>query len=79
MRLTSLDVILLGHRKVDPPMQRTYALIRVEGEGGLVGYGEASSNYGHSYPTVIKTIIEDVVARNLVGKDALDIRRRVST
>jgi L-alanine-DL-glutamate epimerase-like enolase superfamily enzyme len=78
MRLTSLDVILLGHRKVDPPMQRTYALIRVEGEGGLVGYGEASSNYGHSYPTVIKTVVEDVVARNLIGKDALDIRRRTA-
>jgi len=78
MRIKSLDVVLLGHQKTDPPMQRTYALLRVEGEGGLVGYGEASSNYGHSYPTVIKTIVEDVVARNIVGKDARDIRARVA-
>ena len=77
MRIKAIDTILLGHRKTDPPMQRTYALIRIEAEGGLVGYGEASSNYGHSYPTVIRTIIEDVVARNLVGRDARDIRGRV--
>lgn len=76
MRIAQIDVVLLGHRKSDPPMQRTYALIRVEAEGGLVGYGEASSNYGHSYPTVIKTVVEDVVGRNLIGKDARDIRRR---
>src|SRR5918994_7226789 len=58
-------------------MQRTYALVRVETEAGLMGWGEASSNYGHSYPTIIKVIVEDVVSRNLRGKDARDIRRRV--
>ncbi len=78
MRIRSIDVVLLGHRKIDPPMQRTYALIRVEAEGGFVGYGEASSNYGHSYPTVVKAIVEDVVARNLVGQDARDIRGRLA-
>mgnify|MGYP000727913842 CR=1 FL=1 len=78
MRIRNIDVVLLGHRKTDPPMQRSYALLRIEAEGGLVGYGEASSNYGHSYPTVIKAIVEGIVTPNLVGKDADDIRRRVA-
>jgi len=74
MRIASIRVIPLSHRKTDPPMQRTYALIRVETEDGTIGWGEASSNYGHSYPTVIRAVIEDVVARNLAGRDPRDIR-----
>lgn len=74
MRIADLRVIPLSHRKTDPPMQRTYALIRVETDTGIVGWGEASSNYGHSYPTVVKTLVEDVVARNIAGRDPRDIR-----
>lgn len=76
MKITNVETVLLGHPKSQPPMLRSYALVRVETEAGIVGYGEASSNYGHAYPTVIKAIVEDVLARNLVGKDARDIRRR---
>lgn len=78
MKIKDISAVLLGHRKTDPPMQRSYALVRVETESGLIGYGEASSNYGHSYPTVIKTIVDDVVAPNLIGEDALDSRARVA-
>jgi L-alanine-DL-glutamate epimerase-like enolase superfamily enzyme len=77
VKIIDVSTILLSHRKSHPPMQRAYALVRVETEAGLVGWGEASSNYGHSYPTIIKAIVEDVVSRNLRGKDARDIRRRV--
>ena len=59
-------------------MRRSYAVVRVEVEGGLVGYGEASSNYGHSYPTVIRAIVDDVLSRNLIGRDARDIRLRTA-
>jgi L-alanine-DL-glutamate epimerase-like enolase superfamily enzyme len=78
VKITDIQTIVLGHPKTRPPMQRSYALVRVETEAGIVGYGEASSNYGHAYPTVIKAIVEDVLARNLVGKDARDIRRRTA-
>ena len=57
-------------------MRRSYALVRVEVEGGIVGWGEASSNYGHSYPTVIRAIVDDVLARNMVGRDAGDVALR---
>ncbi len=77
MKITDIRTILLSHPKTQPPMQRTYALVRVETEGGLVGYGEASTNYGHAYPTVIRAIVDDVLARNLRGREAGDIRARV--
>jgi len=76
VKIASIRTLLLSHPKLQPPMQRTYAVVRVETEDGLVGFGEASSNYGHSYPTVIRAIVEDVLARNLIGKDPRDIRRR---
>ncbi len=77
MKITDIATILLSHPKTHPPMQRTYAVVRVETDRGIVGYGEASSNYGHSYPTVVEAIVRDVIARNLRGRDPLDIRRRV--
>jgi len=76
VKIVDIRTILLSHPKTQPPMQRTYAVVRVETDKGLVGFGEASSNYGHSYPTVIRAIVDDVLARNLLGKDAHDIRRR---
>jgi L-alanine-DL-glutamate epimerase-like enolase superfamily enzyme len=77
VKIADIRTILLSHPKTQPPMQRTYAVVRVETDGGLVGFGEASSNYGHSYPTVIRAIVEDVLAHNLLGRDPRDIRRRV--
>lgn len=76
-RITEIRTILLGYRKTDPPMQRGFALVRIETETGRVGFGEASSNWGHSYPTVIETIVDDVVAPNLTGRDAANVRGRV--
>ena len=78
MKIARIDTILLSHPKTQPPMQRTYAVVRVESDSGLVGYGEASSNYGHSYPTVIRAIVEDVLAPNLTGCDPLDIAARTA-
>jgi L-alanine-DL-glutamate epimerase-like enolase superfamily enzyme len=76
-RITEIRAILLGYRKTDPPMQRGFALVRIETETGRVGFGEASSNWGHSYPTVIETIVDDVVAPNLTGRDAANVRGRL--
>jgi L-alanine-DL-glutamate epimerase-like enolase superfamily enzyme len=76
VQIADISTILLSHPKTHPPMQRTYAVVRVETDSGIVGYGEASSNYGHSYPTVVRAIVDDVIARNLRGRDPLDIRRR---
>jgi L-alanine-DL-glutamate epimerase-like enolase superfamily enzyme len=77
MKITKLSVVPLEYQKVDPPMARSFAVIRVETDGGIVGYGEASASYGHYYPTVIQAIVEDVLAPVMLGKDALDIEARL--
>jgi L-alanine-DL-glutamate epimerase-like enolase superfamily enzyme len=77
MEITDVRTILLGYEKRDPPMGRGFALIRLETDGGVVGFGETTTNYGHSYPTVVRTIVDDILKRRLVGSDPLDIRARL--
>ncbi|TQS41116.1 mandelate racemase/muconate lactonizing enzyme family protein [Cryptosporangium phraense] len=78
MRIAAVEPVLLGYRKTDPPMQRSFALVRIVTEDGLVGWGEASTNWGHSYPTVFATTVRDVCAPVLIGADARDLRARVA-
>jgi L-alanine-DL-glutamate epimerase-like enolase superfamily enzyme len=73
MKISSVRVIPLGYMKDFPPIPRSFAIIRVETDSGIVGYGEASSSYGHSYPLVVKEIVEGVLSKVLIGKDPLDI------
>lgn len=74
--IVSITPRCLSYRKTDPPMQRAFVVVRVETASGVVGWGEASSNWGHSYPTVVETVVRDVIAPNLEGSDALSIRAR---
>ena len=67
MRITRVAPVTLGYRKADPPMMRSFALVRIETDTGLVGWGEASTNWGHSYPTVFAAAIRDVCAPVLVA------------
>jgi L-alanine-DL-glutamate epimerase-like enolase superfamily enzyme len=77
MKITKLSAVSLEYDKIDPPMSRSFAVIRVETEDGIVGYGEASASYGHYYPTVVQAIVNDVIAPVLIGKDAHNIDGRV--
>ena len=54
MRIESVRAVLAGYRKIDPDMERSFALVRVETDDGTVGWGESSTNWGHSYPTVFR-------------------------
>ena len=78
MKITAVDPLELGYRKVDPPMARNFAVVRVETDAGLVGWGEASTNWGHSYPTVFSAAVRDVCAAPLLGYDPTDVRGRVA-
>ncbi|MGD9997407.1 MAG: mandelate racemase/muconate lactonizing enzyme family protein [Ilumatobacteraceae bacterium] len=75
--IESLTARCLSYHKTDPPMQRGFVVVRVQTSDGVVGWGEASSNWGHSYPTVVETVVRDVIAPNLVGTDASAIRARL--
>lgn len=78
MKLTAIDPLALGYRKTDPPMARNFAVVRLETDTGLVGWGEASTNWGHSYPTVFTAAVRDVCAHSLLGTDPTDIRGRLA-
>lgn len=78
MKITAIDPIELGYRKTDPPMARSFAVVRVETDAGIVGWGEASTNWGHSYPTVFSAAVRDVCAGPLLGTDPTDVRGRLS-
>ena len=78
MKITGITVISLGYTKVDPEMYRSFALVKIDTDAGHVGWGEASSSYGHSYPTVVQTIVDDVLADMLLGKNPLAIRARLA-
>jgi L-alanine-DL-glutamate epimerase-like enolase superfamily enzyme len=60
MKIDSVNAVLTGHRILNPEMQRSWALVRIETDDGTIGWGEASTNWGHSYPTVFRAVIEDV-------------------
>lgn len=55
-------------------------LVRIETEGGLVGYGEAKSNTGGtgSYLT-LKTLVEQELGPQLIGQDARDVVKHWET
>lgn len=78
MKITAVDPVELGYRKTDPPMARNFAVVRIETDAGLVGWGEASTNWGHSYPTVFSAAVRDVCAAPLLGTDPTDIRGRLA-
>lgn len=78
MRIENVRAVLAGYRKTDPDMQRSFALVRIETDDGTVGWGEASTNWGHSYPTVFGAVVDDVCAGHLIGRDPLAIRDRLA-
>ncbi len=78
MKIENVRAVLTGHRILNPEMQRSWALVRIETDTGTVGWGEASTNWGHSYPTVFRAVVEDVCSRHLEGRDPLAIRDRVA-
>jgi len=77
MKITDIDVIPLSYTKDHPPIQRYFGLFRVKTDKGLVGYGEASTSYGNFFPEIMKSIVDDALARVLIDKDPLDIQQRL--
>ena len=78
MKITEVRVIQLEYEKDSPKLLRGFALIRVETDRGIVGYGEASSSYGHFYPPIVAAIVDQILARVLTGEDPLNMDRVLS-
>jgi L-alanine-DL-glutamate epimerase-like enolase superfamily enzyme len=74
MKITKISTIPLGYTKDAPPIPRSLVLVRVETDAGHVGFGEASTSYGHFYPSAVATLVDDILARVLIGRNPLDIQ-----
>ncbi len=72
MRITSIDAFPVGYiREYPSTFVRSFALVKVQTDAGLAGWGEASDCFGHSDPLVIRQIVEEELKRHLIGEDPL--------
>ncbi|SFQ00110.1 galactonate dehydratase [Oscillibacter sp. PC13] len=78
MKIRDIKTYPLMYMKPSPKLPRTFILVKVETDEGIFGWGEASSAYGHSFPMVVKEIIDGTFKRILVGEDPLQIERLVT-
>ena len=46
----------------------SFCFVRLETQDGVVGYGEACDSYGCSYASVVRTVVDDVLAPLIVGQ-----------
>lgn len=71
MKITAVDPMALGYRKSDPPMARNFAVVRVETDTGLVGRGEASTDWGDladRFPFVLGDTYAEVFPDHETGR-----------
>ena len=78
MKIAEIKTYPLMYMKESPKIPRTFLLCKITTDDGLVGWGEASSAYGHSYPLVVKEIIDHTLSRLVIGEDPRDIEKLVS-
>jgi L-alanine-DL-glutamate epimerase-like enolase superfamily enzyme len=82
MRVVAVDPVAVTF-----PLEReamSFLFVRVETDGGLVGWGEACDSYGCSYADVLAAVVRDAFAPLVVGQelDAVEVlaeRMRLST
>ncbi len=53
----------------------SYCFVRIETDGGLVGYGESCDSYGCTFANVLATVIDDALAPLLVGQELDSVER----
>jgi L-alanine-DL-glutamate epimerase-like enolase superfamily enzyme len=77
MKITNVRAISLGYSHEATLIPRGFSLVRVETDAGHIGYGEASTSFGHMYPWLVESIVDNILARVLIGSDPLEIKARV--
>jgi L-alanine-DL-glutamate epimerase-like enolase superfamily enzyme len=74
MKITDVEIIPLGYPIDDfPPRQRSFALVKISTDEGIVGWGEASDSYGHSAPLTVRALIDEIFRWRLVDQDPLSV------
>jgi D-galactarolactone cycloisomerase len=70
MKIADVEVIAANYRTEEkPPRVRSFALVKLTTSDGLVGWGEACDNFGHSTPLTLKAFMDEKLRWVLVGQD----------
>jgi L-alanine-DL-glutamate epimerase-like enolase superfamily enzyme len=70
VKITAVRVIPASYGTDDnPPFRRSFAVVRVDTDEGITGWGEASDCYGHRYPLTLKAHFEETLQWLLLGQD----------
>jgi L-alanine-DL-glutamate epimerase-like enolase superfamily enzyme len=74
MKITGVTVIPASYATDDnPPFRRSFAVVRLDTDEGVTGWGEASDCYGHRYPLTLKALFEETMQWLLLGRDPLPL------
>lgn len=72
MKIARVDVVPLSYATDDdPPTRRSFAVVKVTTDEGLIGWGEASDCYGHRHPRTVAALVDEDLRYLLEGHDAL--------
>jgi L-alanine-DL-glutamate epimerase-like enolase superfamily enzyme len=70
MKIEDVQVIPANYRTDEkPPRVRSFALLKIITSEGLVGWGEACDNFGHSTPLTLKAFVDEKLRWVLIGQD----------
>ncbi len=79
MKITAIDPLALGYRKVDPPMARSFAVVRVETDAGHRRVGRGEHQLGPQLPDgVRRPPCATSAPAPLLGTDPTDVRGRLA-
>lgn len=79
MKISAVDVLCASYPTDDvPPTRRSFVLLKLTTDDGIVGWGEASDCYGHRHPLTIKSLVEEDFKWLLLGQEVEPVDDLVS-
>jgi L-alanine-DL-glutamate epimerase-like enolase superfamily enzyme len=76
MKVTSVKVFpLTVKNEYSPGGSLSYAIVRIQTDEDITGYGEISDSFGCTYPGLMKEVVDQVLMRFLLDEDPLETER----
>jgi L-alanine-DL-glutamate epimerase-like enolase superfamily enzyme len=74
VKIIDVEVIPLSYATDDVPRtRRSFAVLKIVTDDGIVGWGEASDCYGHRHPLAVRALVDEDLKYALLGQDPADV------